>query len=395
MLNFYSGHSKAVNPKKAVKEALESAIKDNLSDVTLIILNITSGYNNTQILEAIKELAPNAQIIGTTSCGVVSNGFVNESMRALSLVAITGDEFSITKIDDLDAQNSYDLATQCAKDLKAKDEELNMIMAFAPGARCNGEAIIEGFTEILGDEIPILGGLGGFTGNDADKMFVFYNQEILLNSIVVVAFHDKTLSVAQASHHGYLSDNHTYTITKADGTFIVELDNKPAWNLITDLYNLPFETTPLEALSVFAIGMELDATTSKEYDNDYTLTAPLVIREDGAMLIQTNIKVGNSITVCVRDEDYLMNGVEGLNKRVTQQYNEKQPVAVFQTDCVARGRISNGITQKDEIIKNMQDGIIGDAHTPWLGMYALGEFAKLDGKNHYHNYTTTISTLLR
>ena len=393
MLNFYSGYSKAVNPKKAVKEALQNQIADKLDSIKLIILNITSGYDNVQILKSLKEFVPNAQIIGTTSCGVVGNQFVNESQRALSLMAITGDEFSIAKVDGLDAANSFDLAVKCANDLK--DQDVNMIMAFAPGTRCNGEAIIEGFTKVLGDKTPILGGLGGFTGSDPDKMFVFYNQEILTNSIVVVAFSDKTLSVAQASHHGYLTDNHTYTITKIQTPFIVELDNKPAWNLITELYDLPFETTPLEALSVFAIGMELDAKIAKKYDNNYTLTAPLFIREDGAMLVQTNIKVGDKITICVRDEDYLMDGVKGLSQRVTQRYSSKKPVAVFQTDCVARGRILNGTTQKDEIIKDMQDGIIGSSNTPWLGMYALGEFARLDGKNHYHNYTTTISAILR
>jgi len=32
---------------------------------------------------------------------------------------------------------------------------------------------------------------------------------------------------------------------------------------------------------------------------------------------------------------------------------------------------------------------------PWLGMYGFGEFARLGGKNTYHNYTTALYVIYR
>ncbi len=395
MLNFFSGHSKAVNPKKATKEAMSNAMRNTTEDITLVILNSSSGYNHLQILETLKEIVPNAKIIGATGCGVISHDFVNETLRSLALTAVTGDEFCISKITNVEPKTSYELSKKCAKDLKSQNENINMIMVFAPGIRSNGEEIINGFNDVFTDEVPILGGLAGFNGKETSTILLCFNQEIMADGIVVVGFYDKTLSCVQASHHGYLTDNNEFSITKIDGQFIVELDNKPAWYAIMDSYDLPHSITPLESLSILALGKKLDDKTSKEYDNTHTLTAPLFITKDGAVLMQTNIALGDKIAICLKDEDYLMSGIDNLNSRIVKQYSNKKPVAVFQTDCVARGRLSNGVTDKEEIIKNLQNGVIADEDVSWMGIYAVGEFAKLNGKNHYHNYTTTISVLLR
>ncbi len=395
MLNFFSGYSKEVNPKKAVKEAMGQAMMDVKEDVTLVILNISSGYSHLQIVETIYEITPNTSIIGTTCSGVISNGFVNETLRALAVTVVTGSEFCVSKIADVSSKRSYELSKSCAEELKSQSDDINMVMVFSPGIISNGEAIVEGFTDVFTDDVPLLGGLSGFSGSDSSKMFLFFNKEILTKSIVALGFCDKTLSCVQASHHGYIASENEFIITKADGEYIVELDYEPAWYKIMDKYELPRDTTPLEAITVLALGIKLDSRSSKQYKNTHILTAPLVIREDGAMLVQTNVSITSKITICVKDEDYLMSSVDNLNKRVVSQYLEKKPVAVFQADCAARGRLSLDIIDKQEIITNLQNGVIADSTVPWLGMYAFGEFARLNGKNHHHNYTSTISVLLR
>ena len=50
---------------------------------------------------------------------------------------------------------------------------------------------------------------------------------------------------------------------------------------------------------------------------------------------------------------------------------------------------------KDEIIEKMQEPLMKDGKVPWLGMYGFGEFTKINGKNLFHNYTTSIYALVR
>lgn len=395
MLNFYSGYSKAVNPKKAIKESLNMVSTLTNEDISLVILHTTSGHNPEQLINALHEQLPNVQVVGCTGSGVVSNSFVNETVRSIALMAVTGSEYVTGMIEGVTQTNCFELSKSVAQELKNKKDSINMLMAFGPGLFVNGENIIAGITDVFSDSVPILGGLAGFNGTEP-KTPILYNQGVFEQSIAVIGFFDPTLSVVQASHHGYLPEsNQKFKVTKTTGPFVDEIDNKPAWPTLMKSFDLPSSTQPSEVISLLALGTDLSDSEQIAYDNKHKLRAPLILSEDSnSMMFQSTIEEGMVLTSCQRDEDYLMNGVDDLNSRLKNQYNGKKPIAIFQTDCMARGRMSNGVIEKEEIINNLQNGITQEK-TAWLGLYAFGEFAQLEGKNHYHNYTASISVLLR
>ena len=76
-------------------------------------------------------------------------------------------------------------------------------------------------------------------------------------------------------------------------------------------------------------------------------------------------------------------------------FRSRKIVAVFHADCGARGRLTLDRIAKDEIVREMQRPLFGDATGPWLGMYGFGEFARLGGKNEFHNYTTALYVIHR
>jgi small ligand-binding sensory domain FIST len=72
------------------------------------------------------------------------------------------------------------------------------------------------------------------------------------------------------------------------------------------------------------------------------------------------------------------------------------PVAVFQADCLARGRRLFNRVMKDELVHRMQQPFAKDGSVPpWFGMYGFGEYARLGGRNTYHNYTTALAAIYR
>jgi hypothetical protein len=76
--------------------------------------------------------------------------------------------------------------------------------------------------------------------------------------------------------------------------------------------------------------------------------------------------------------------------------DRKTPVAVFHADCLARGRFLFDRIIKEELVSKMQNPFYVDGNCPpWLGMYGFGEFARLGGKNEYHNYTTALYVIYR
>jgi len=396
MLKFYSCYSKAVNPVKAVKESITKVTVENGIGADLIILHSTVGYKLNKLLDAIKKDHPNAKVVGCTGSGVISNGWVSESMRALAAMVVSGDEFVISTVSGVTVENSSELAAKCASDVKSKSSAINMLMAFAPGVVVNADGVISGIDSIFGPEVPILGGTSGFGGADPQTP-IFSDGEVLEQSIVIVGFTDPTLEVIQSCHHGYLPQrDYSFEVTKVQGNQVFELNGKPAWPTLMESFKLDQNTSALDLIPILALGVELSETEQEEYDNECLLRAPLIVSEDlQSFIFPAPLPEGTIIVSCQRDEKYLFEGMDGIPVRLLKQLGDCEPVAVFQMDCMARGRLTTGLIEKDEIIGSLQDQVFKNKEIPWLGDYGFGEFAQLGGINRFHNYTTSLSMLVR
>jgi small ligand-binding sensory domain FIST len=98
----------------------------------------------------------------------------------------------------------------------------------------------------------------------------------------------------------------------------------------------------------------------------------------------------------VRDEERIFKDMDRLIGAMERQAQGRKPVAVFQADCLARGRRLFNRILKEELVQRMQHPFSTEgAPPPWLGMYGFGEYARLGGVNTYHNYTTALAAIYR
>jgi small ligand-binding sensory domain FIST len=134
---------------------------------------------------------------------------------------------------------------------------------------------------------------------------------------------------------------------------------------------------------------------AKEYGNEHLLR--VVTKHDGNdMYYATTIAEGTSVWLTTRDEDLIFSEMDRLVKEMNERNAGKKAVAVFHADCLARGRFLFNRIIKDELVSKMQYPFYVDgACPPWLGMYGFGEFARLGGKNTYHNYSTALYVIYR
>ena len=213
----------------------------------------------------------------------------------------------------------------------------------------------------------------------------------------MIGFSDSSLSLAQKTHHGCLpQDNYRFTITKSEGVRIDELDGKPAWPTFIGSLGMPPDTSPLDIILLLSIGIDLPEKDAEEYDNKQILRAPLMLSDDGqSMYLQSVVPEGTELVSCQRNEDYLFSGSDHLAERMMEEIDGKTPIAVFQADCMARGRLGHDVVDKTEIISQLQGSFANADSLPWLGVYGFAEFCTLNGKNRFHNYTTSLSAILR
>ncbi|MDP6875413.1 MAG: FIST N-terminal domain-containing protein [Alphaproteobacteria bacterium] len=398
MLEFHSGSSSAVNSKAAIEECIDHALGDrDKADCKLLVIHSTVGHNFAQMAAGAQEACPNAEIIGCTGSGVIGREGVSEAMRAMAVMAVTGDEFAVAAADGLNGSNSAQLGEQAAAEMKAENPDVNMIYVLSAGLDLSGDQVIAGIESVFGEEVPIFGATAADNGK-AKGTFQFHGQDVLEQGLILVGFSDPGLEVLSGVHHGSIPvEGAVFEVTKSEDNRIIELDGKPAWPALLERFGLPPETTdPSETLPITGLGEALTEDEQTVYDNPQILRVPIKISDDRqSFYLPTSVPEGTKFQLMQRDEQYIFDGVERLMQRMKDDLEGRRPVAVFHADCMARGRHMFNRVLKDEIIAKMQYPLCGEEVVPWLGVYGYSEYCRFAGKNQFHSYTTSLFPIVR
>ena len=394
MLSFFSASARIINTRRAVTECLEIAMGDQYAQADLLILHASIGHDFNEMVQQAREMAPHAQIVAASCCGVVGREGVSESMKDIALMAVTGKEFSVECTDGIVGQNTYEKTLEMAKAMKAKNPMVNMVYTLASGIDIDNDATIRAIEDVFGNEVTIFGA----TSSDNMKGVVSYqacNTTVYEHGAYLVGFSDPTLKVDTQATHGFVAVGEPMIVTRSTGHIIHELNGKPAWQEYTDRLGLSTEATCGDSIPVGALGERLSPELATEYGNSHILR--VVTKQEGNdMYYATAIKPGTELWLTTRDEDLIFNEMDRMVGEMKKRIGDKEVVAVFHADCLARGRFLFNRIIKDELVSKMQYPFFQKGQCPpWLGMYGFGEFARLGGENVYHNYTTALYVIYR
>ncbi len=394
MLSFHSASARVINTKRGVTECMEIALGDSYADCDLIILHASIGHNFQELIQQAKEMAPKAKILAASCCGVVGREGVSESMKDIALMAVKGKEFAVAHVDEIFGHNSYEKTLEMAQSLKQQSPDINMIYFLASGIDIADDLCIKAFESVFGPEVTIFGA----TSSDNMKGFISFqavDDKVFEHGAYAVGFSDPTLTIDTQATHGFMAVGEPLVVTKSNGHIIEEFNGKPAWQEYTKRLGLPETATCGDSIPVGALGEKLSPELAKEYGNNHILR--VVTKHDGNnMYYATQCPIGTELWLTKRDEELIFSEMDRMVKVMNERANGKTPVAVFHADCLARGRFLFDRIIKEELVSKMQNPFYVDGNCPpWLGMYGFGEFARLGGKNEYHNYTTALYVIYR
>jgi small ligand-binding sensory domain FIST len=158
---------------------------------------------------------------------------------------------------------------------------------------------------------------------------------------------------------------------------------------------LPKNATCGDSIPIGALAEKLSPELAKEYGNNHILRV-VTSHKDDTILYATTIKDGTELWFTTRDEELIFNEMDKMVDSMVERNKGRKLVAVFHADCLARGKFLFNRVLKEELVNRMQFPFSENGECPpWLGMYGFGEFARLGGKNEYHNYTTALYTIYR
>jgi hypothetical protein len=395
MLEFFSASTRMVNSRNAISECMESALGGNKA-CDLVMVNATIGHDYQALIDRVRELAPAARVLGASCCGIVGREGVSESMKDVAIMAVRGHEFGVAHVDGINGRNAYAKAVELGMQLRAAQPGINMIHFLASGIDIANDRCIAGLESVFGPDVTIFG------ATSADNMrgvvsYQMVDDQVFEHAAWALGFADPTLHLDTQATHGFLATGEPMTVTRADGTRIIELDGLPAWQAYTARLGLDISTATCgDSIPVGALAESLPDALAAEYGNTHILRVVTRRDADGTMHYPVEIQAGTKLWLTVRDEARIFSDMDRMMGQMASRAGASKPVAVFHADCLARGRFLFNRVMKEELVSRMQFPLSTDGvPPPWLGMYGFGEFARLGGNNTYHNYTTAIYAIYR
>jgi hypothetical protein len=403
MLNFHSASVRIADSARAVDECIEIMYgEETPPEGSLWIVNAVIGHKLDKAAAAIRARVPSASVLGSSCGGVVGREGAGESMTHIAVMTVDGPqtERAWSAVEDFHAENAREKGLALAKDLRDKLPKTRIVYLLSPGLDSRNDELLASFYEVFGGDIVIFGG----ASSDNYKGIVtsqYIGDKACADGVWAVGFADDTLKAAARATHGFNAYGDPMTVTKANRNIIEELDGQAAWRTYSRRFGEISAEDVKTALVSGGLAIELEPALAEDYGNRHILRMGLPQEDTGAIRLSVSVKEGDRFYFTTRDEDLIFSeqkkALESLRKDIAADSpGGAHPVAVFQTDCLLRGRTLFDKVMKDEIIAMMQNAFPCDGETPpWLGMYGFGEFCPLGGRNLFHTYTTSLLVLYR
>ena len=365
------------NPKEAIKEAIDHA-KINFKDgVEYVILFSTVDYNLTKIIKELKNEFPNAQIYGGTSmlAVITRDGYHTSKNGSLALLIVSSEKvkFGVGGAD-IEKYGAREAGKEAIKEAiknanKKKEIPQVILMTAAPGKE---EEIIEGIEEIIGKNVPIIGGSSG--DNDlSGKWKQVANERVYSNGVSLTAVYTD-LDIGIAYEAGYLRSESKGKITNATGRVIYEINNMPAaevYNRWTNgIINQKLEEggTILSETTFFPLAKILYGNTTIHYLSIHPLSVNL---PEKSLTVFANVKKDDDILLMHGNWELLLNRAQSTPRKALISKNIPKEKIAFGIYTFCAGTML-AIPEKERpkmplLIKS----VLGDV--PFIGTFTFGE----------------------
>ena len=395
MLEFRSANVRSVNPHRAVLEALELAYGTVTPRCDLVLVNAGVGHDLATLSRAVHAQCPAARVLAASCAGVVGREGPGESIHDIAIMGIAGEGFAVSHVDGLYGHTSFEKGAELARGLTATPKPVRMIYLLASGIDIANDRVIAGIESVLGPNVTIFG------ATSSDQMqgiatFQAVDGQKYQHGAFAVGIWDPTLEVDTQATHGFIAAGDPLTVTRAAGNRIVEIDGRPAWSEFIRRLGLEAGAMEGDTIPIGALAEELPPAVAAEYGNGHLLRVVTHHTDSGEIVYATDSAPGTRMWLTVRDEERIFADMDRMLDAMRARAPGRTPVAVFQADCLARGRRLFNRVMKEELVHRMQQPFARDGQVPpWFGMYGFGEYARLGGRNAYHNYTTALAALYR
>ncbi len=337
---------------------------------------LKDGSLNQQILNTF----PGATVLFGSTAGEIHNNAIHDNTCVVTAIEFEKSSIYTVKGNIKDYDSSLDAGKSLVESLPRKG--LRLVFILSDGSLVNGSDLVTGINQVLGNEIPVAGGLAG-DGDKFENTLVGLNEDIAEGNIVAVGFYGEDLVVGCGSKGGWGQFGPTRTITRSDKNVLYEIDGENALELYKKYLGEYAEQLPGSSL-LFPLSIETDG-------QEIVRTILNIDTENKTMTFAGNLPEGAKVRLMKANLDSLVDAAYDAAEISSMDTPRKGDVLSILISCVGRkiifgNRIEEELDAAREVLGD--DAII-------TGFYSYGEISPFSSfmKCELHNQTMTITSI--
>ena len=364
MLKTKVGYSNNTDAYQAGIETAQNASAGMNAKVGLLFNSV--GYNQEKLIEGIKSVMPDIDIIGcTSSAGIITpEGYMIDETGTVGMMTLDDENLKVACYGMPKGKSARATGREVAlKALEKSGMDYAPDYFFMSASPAEEEEYIKGIQDVLG-RIPCFGGSAADNTVEG-KWSLFYNDKIF-NDGVVAAFFYTEKDIKTVYTGAYRETKDMGIITKLNGTRVLaEIDGVPATDKYKEWRDLDEEAVTGGNLLVTTIESPLGI--KDRLGNLTAIRHPMAGNEDKSMNIGANLATGTAIIRMEATVDELINGAIDTLKEL----KEKRPNAAGYLLVHCGGRRLGIGERMNEVYEGLKE-VAGDV--PFLVVFTFGEY---------------------
>jgi hypothetical protein len=361
-----------------------------------------SDVNAEDLLKGIRTvLGVKTPVIGGSAIGIITNDSISYDNFPAGIIVIEDDDMQIQVaaaggLDQDEKAVGQDLVRQLT--VEKKDTLLLFYDSIQKPAAENSPPIMNSSTLLLQgieDEfdinIPIIG--AGTVGDyDFSPTIQFTGDSVKSQCASAVVLRGDFSADVKIMHGCSPKDGIYHTITKIEGSVIYEIDNRPAVEVINDIYgNEDWQKQiPVKRLTIGVNHGEKFWHRFAEQDYVNRLIVGVLPDTTGIVIFEADFEIGTEIQFMLRDTNKMIESARRNTENLVQEIKSsgKTPLWGFYIDCAGRSALFSQILEEEA--KEVQN-ILNRNNIPLFGFYSGVEIAPFLNKNRGLDWTGVLT----
>ncbi len=389
------GTSQNTESRQAGLQAAGSARERLEGEATWALAFIGGRHDPEQCLAGIREKLGPIPVYGGAAAGIVSHDLLGYSGYEVGVAASNGPAPQAVRVTEID-QDERSAGRRLGEALARLDfnRDTTTLLFYdsvrrgPPPVLNVGSALMNGIYDVLPAETRFVG--CGTTGDlllSTSHVLTGHGPE----KQVAVALVMQGRSTATTIMHGCEPLSAPFELTRIDGPDILEIDGRPALDVILETTGIPPEAAG-ERLGLWvtlgAFYGDPDIGDAEDYVNRLILSFDAERRT--IRLFEDDFQTGDHVQVMLRDNQAMLRSASAGARDLVATAGTGADFALY-IDCAGRSRAYSGAEQEEAALVQAEI----PKTVPLLGLYSGVEIGPLSGRSRPLDWTGVLSLVSR